>query len=86
MYMDGPQNEYGYVEMCNDFAIRMKKKSSKIVELQKIIFMLYGLIRRGLEVEDNALFEEARGVISEYFDEEFDMDDSVPSHSLLESD
>jgi len=38
-----------------------------------MIFVLYGLIRRGLETEDSALFEEARGFISEFFQEEYEL-------------
>lgn len=66
------RTENEYLEMCNDFKQRMKDKNEKIEKLTKIIFVLYGLIRRGIETEDTAFFQESRGVISEYFDEEFD--------------
>ena len=67
-------NENDYIEMANDFSNRMKIKNEKITKCMKVIFVLYGLIRRGLEVEDTAFFEEARGFISEFFDEEFEWD------------
>ena len=66
--------ENEYLEMCKDFKERMKKKNEKITKYMKIIFVLYGLIRRGIETSDHAFFEESRGVISEFFDEEFDWD------------
>jgi len=67
-------SENEYLEMCEDFKIRFKKKNEKISSLTKIIFMLYGLIRRGLETEEQALFEEARAVISEFFEEEYNLE------------
>ena len=66
-------NETEYLIMCEDFKKRFQEKNDKISNLTKLIFMIYGLIRRGLETEENALFEEARGVISEFFEEEFDI-------------
>jgi len=66
-------NENELLIMSEDFKIRMEKKNEKISKLYKIIFMLYGLIRRGLETEEDALFEESRSVISEFLEEEFDI-------------
>jgi hypothetical protein len=65
------KTENEYLEICNDFSKRMKVKNEKITKLTKIIFVLYGLIRRGLETTEFALFEEARGFVSEFFDEEY---------------
>tara|TARA_Y100000004_G_C8693537_1_gene318593 strand:+ start:388 stop:597 length:210 start_codon:yes stop_codon:yes gene_type:complete len=67
-------NENEYLEMCNDFKKRMDVKNEKISMLMKIIFMLYGLIRRGLETGEMALFEESRSVLSEFFEEEFNIE------------
>ena len=67
--------ENDYIEMSNDFSNRIKKKNGKITKCMKIIFTLYGLIRRGIEVEDDIFFQEARSVISEFFDEEYEWDD-----------
>jgi hypothetical protein len=67
-------DENEYLEICNDFKKRMDLKNEKISMLNKIIFMLYGLIRRGLESGEMALFEEARAVISEFFEEEYDLE------------
>ncbi len=61
------------IEMASDFKDRMTKKNEKISTLTKIIFMVYGLTRRGLETQDLALIEECRAVLSEYFEEEFDL-------------
>ncbi len=66
-------NENELLIMSEDFKMRMQKKNEKLSKLYKIIFQLYGLIRRGLETEENALFEESRAVISEFFDDEFDL-------------
>tara|TARA_R110002110_G_scaffold365305_2_gene575258 strand:- start:525 stop:746 length:222 start_codon:yes stop_codon:yes gene_type:complete len=66
-------NENDYLTMANDFKDRFKEKNEKISQLTKMIFVLYGLIRRGLETEDSALFEEARGFISEFFQEEYEL-------------
>ncbi len=70
---DTETNENAYMIMSNDFKERIAIKNNDISKLTKIIFLLYGLIRRGLEVEDNAFFEEARGVISEFFEEKYDI-------------
>lgn len=70
--MEKTENEY--LEMCNDFSKRMKEKNNKIEKLTKVIFVLYGLVRRGTETGEFALFEEARGFISEFFDEEYGWD------------
>ncbi len=72
--LENQKTENEYLEMCNDFSKRMKEKNKKIEKLMKIIFTLYGLIRRGLETDEYALFEESRGFISEFFDEEFQFD------------
>lgn len=66
------KTENDYLEICNDFSKRINEKNKKITKLMKIIFTLYGLIRRGLETDEYAFFEESRSFISEYFDEEFD--------------
>lgn len=67
-------NESAYLMLANDFKTRFEEKNKKISKLSKIIFVLYGLIRRGLETEEQALFEEARSVMSEYFEEEYDLE------------
>ncbi len=66
-------SENELIVISRDFKDRMEIKNNKISELKKIIFMLYGLIRRGLETSDTALFEESRSVISEYFEEELEI-------------
>ena len=63
-------NENHIIEMAKDFKDRFEVKTNEIKVLKKLLFMIYGLIRRGLETEDNAFFEEIRTIISEYFDEE----------------
>ena len=68
------KTENEYLEICNDFSKRMKEKNEKITKLMKIIFVLYGLTRRGLETQEWAMFEEVRGCISEFFDEEYGWD------------
>ena len=65
-------SEQDLIELAADCKNRIDKKNELIKDLTKIIFMLYGLIRRGLETSDDAFFEEARSVISEWFDERFD--------------
>jgi len=66
-------NENDLLIMSEDFKIRIEKKNEKLSKLYKIIFQLYGLIRRGLETDEYALFEESRSVISEFLQEEFDI-------------
>ena len=66
--------EQDMLELAEDFKQRINKKNEKISKLTKTLFMLYGLIRRGLEVQDDALFEESRSVLSEFFSEEYDLD------------
>ena len=66
--------EQDMLELAQDFKNRIEKKNEKISKLTKTLFMLYGLIRRGLEVQDDALFEESRSVLSEFFSEEYDLD------------
>lgn len=61
------------LEMARDFKERMSIKNEKISALTKIVFMIYGLTRRGLETSDMALIEECRSVLSEFFEEEFDL-------------
>lgn len=68
--------EQDLIEMAQDFKNRIEKKNEKISKLTKLIFVIYGLTRRGLEVQDDALFEECRSVLSEFFLEEFDLDQS----------
>ena len=65
-------SEQELIELAADCKNRIEEKNELIKDLTKIIFMLYGLIRRGLETDDHAFFEEARSVISEWFDERFD--------------
>ena len=65
--------EQDLLEMAEDFKNRIEKKNGKISELTKLIFVIYGLTRRGLEVEDSALFEEVRSVCSEFFLENFEL-------------
>jgi hypothetical protein len=67
-------NENMLIEMASDFKDRMTKKNEKISKYMKIIFMIYGLCRRGLETEEMALFEECRAILSEFFEEEFDLE------------
>lgn len=59
--------------MSEDFKNRMTVKNNKISKYTKILFMIYGLTRRGLECEDTAFFEEVRSILSELFEEEYDI-------------
>ena len=56
-----------------DFKNRMEIKNNKISEYAKLLFMIYGLTRRGLELQDTAFFEEVRSILSEFFEEEYDI-------------
>tara|TARA_R110002096_G_scaffold117310_1_gene254335 strand:- start:255 stop:491 length:237 start_codon:yes stop_codon:yes gene_type:complete len=66
--------EQDMLEMAEDFKQRINKKNQKISQLTKLIFVIYGLTRRGLEVEDSALFEEVRSVCSEFLLEEYELE------------
>ena len=66
-------NENDLLIMSEDFKNRIEEKNDKISKYTKIIFMLYGLIRRALETDEQALFEESRSVLSEFFEEEFEI-------------
>ena len=59
--------------MGADFKNRIEIKNNKISKYTKLIFMIYGLTRRGLETEDSAFFEEVRSILSEFFEEEYDI-------------
>lgn len=67
-------NENELIIMADDFKHRMAKKNEIISDISKLIFMIYGLVRRGCETDDNAFFEEARGAMSEWFDERFELE------------
>ena len=72
--MENNNLENDMLILANDCKNRIDKKNHQISNLTKTLFMLYGLIRRGLEVDDTALFEEARSVLSEFLLDEFDLD------------
>lgn len=65
------KTENEYLEICNDFKKRMKIKNDKIEKLMKILFTVYGFIRRASETDEMMLVDECRSFISEVFDEEF---------------
>ena len=52
--METTENEL--LELSKDFKDRFEIKTNEIKELKKLLFMIYGLVRRGLETEDNAFF------------------------------
>ena len=72
--MENNNLENDMLIMAQDCKNRIDKKNQKISQLTKTLFMLYGLIRRGLEVDDTALFEESRSVLSEFLLDEFDLE------------
>ena len=66
--------EQDMLELAIDCKNRIEKKNIKISQLTKTLFMLYGLIRRGLEIDDPAFFEESRSVLSEFLLNEYDLE------------
>lgn len=55
--------ENDYIEMANDFKIRMFSKNITIQNLQKKLILIYALVERYMELDDPAFIEEARLIL-----------------------
>tara|TARA_R100000988_G_scaffold49776_1_gene24305 strand:- start:394 stop:669 length:276 start_codon:yes stop_codon:yes gene_type:complete len=55
--------ENEYLEMANDFKERMNIKNFIINKLQKKLIVIYGLIDRFMETDDDAFIEETKLIL-----------------------
>jgi len=55
--------ENDYIEMANDFKLRMRSKNITIHNLQKKLILIYALVERYMEIDDPAFIEEARLIL-----------------------
>lgn len=55
--------ENQYIEMAEDFKLRMISKNITIQKLQKKLILIYALVERYMEMDDPAFIEEARYIL-----------------------
>jgi hypothetical protein len=55
--------ENDYIEMANDFKVRMFSKNITIQNLQKKLILIYALVERYMDTDDPAFIEEARLIL-----------------------